>query len=189
MAGLGGAHGGGVTLRVVLIGPECTGKTRLTEALGARYGVPFSVEHARLYVEGRSAPLSYLDVDPIARGQRTGEDEAIARAVAAGAPLVLLDTDLVSTMVYSRHYYGACPAWVEEEARRRLAELYLLHHVDVDWRADGLQRAQPERRVELFGRFSAALGSLGARVAEVRGDWDERRRRTIAAIDDLLASR
>jgi nicotinamide riboside kinase len=173
-------------VRVVLIGPECTGKTRLTEELGAHYGVPFSAEHARAYIERHGAQLSYADVEPIARGQRAGEDAAIARAVAAGAPLVLLDTDLVSTMVYSRHYYGACPAWVEAEAGRRRGELYLLHHVDVEWLADGLQRAQPERRAELFGRFSATLAALAAPVAEIRGEWDERGRRAIAAIGGLL---
>jgi NadR type nicotinamide-nucleotide adenylyltransferase len=176
-------------VRVVLIGPECTGKTRLTEDLGARYRVPFSAEHARAYVESHGAQLSYDDVEPIARGQHAGEDAAIARAERAGARLVLLDTDLVSTMVYSRHYYADCPAWVEMEARRRRGDLYLLHHVDVEWLADGLQREQPERRAELFERFRAALAGLGARVADVRGDWDARRRRAIAAIDALLVPR
>jgi NadR type nicotinamide-nucleotide adenylyltransferase len=174
--------------RVVLIGPECTGKTRLTEDLARHYRVPFSVEYARVYVERQRAPLSLADVDPIARGQLAAEDEAIARAAAAGAPLVLLDTDLVSTLVYSRHYHGDCPAWVEPEARRRLGNLYLLHHVDVDWRADGLQRAAPERRSELFDRFRALLEGLGARVADVAGGWDERRRRALFAIDALLAA-
>jgi nicotinamide riboside kinase len=103
--------------------------------------------------------------------------------------LVVLDTDIVSTMVYSRHYYGACPVWIEEEARRRLGDLYLLHHVDVEWVPDGHQREQPERREELFARFRAALDGLGARVRDVSGSWDERRGRAIAAVDGLLAAR
>ena len=82
-------------------------------------------------------------------------------------------------MVYSRHYYGDCPRWIEEDAARRLADLYLLHHVDVEWVADGRQREQPERREELFERFRATLAGLGARVADVAGPWDERRRRAI----------
>ena len=48
---------------------------------------------------------------------------------------MLLDTDLVSTVVYSRHYYGDCPAWIEAAAVRRLADLYLLHDIDVPWTA------------------------------------------------------
>ena len=173
--------------RVVLIGPECTGKTWLAAELARHYGVPWSPEHARAYVERHGAALGFADVDAIGRGQRQGEDEAIAAAAAAGAPLVLLDTDLVSTGVYARHYYGECPAWIDEEARRRRGELYLLHEIDVEWQADGFQREQPQRREELFDRFAAALDALGARVAPVRGPWEERRRRVLAAISGLLA--
>jgi NadR type nicotinamide-nucleotide adenylyltransferase len=173
--------------RVVLIGPECTGKTWLAGDLAARYGVPWAPEHAREYVDRHDAALTYADVDPIGRGQRAGEDAAMQRAAAERAPLVVLDTDLVSTMVYSRHYYGDCPRWIEEAAARRLGELYLLHHVDVEWVADGRQREQPERREELFGRFRATLAGLGARVADVVGPWDERRRLAVGAIDRLRA--
>jgi len=176
-------------LRVTLIGPECTGKTRLAGDLADYYAVPWSPEHAREYVERHGQALDYRDVEPIGRGQQSGEDAAIARAAADGAALVLHDTDLVSTAVYSRHYYGDCPTWIEDEARRRLADLYLLHHVDVAWVADGLQREQPERREELFARFRATLAGLGAACAEIEGGWQERRGRAISAIDGLLAER
>jgi HTH-type transcriptional repressor of NAD biosynthesis genes len=172
--------------RVVLIGPECTGKTWLAGELAALYGVPWSREFAREYLERRGDGLRYADVEPIGRGQLLGEEAAFARAIAEAAPLVVLDTDLVSTAVYSRHYYGDCPAWIEQQAARRLGELYLLHHVDVPWVEDGSQREQPERRPELFERFRATLAGAGVRVVPVRGDWEERRRRAVQAVDGLL---
>jgi len=95
----------------------------------------------------------------------------------------------VSTMVYSRHYYGDCPRSIEDDGARRLADLYLLHHVDVEWVADGRQREQPERREELFERFRLKLAGLGARVADVAGPWDERRQRAVEALSGLLAER
>jgi nicotinamide riboside kinase len=170
----------------VLIGPESTGKTRLAGDLAGRYGVPWAPEYAREYVGLRDGPLGLGDVEAIGRGQKAGEDAILARGARLGVPLVVLDTDLVSTMVYSRHYFGDCPDWIEREARSRLGELYLLHHVDVDWVPDGRQREQPHRRDELFESFRAALRKLGARVCDVRGTWDERWRRAIAGVERLL---
>ena len=142
---------------------------------------------ARAYVEGRKGPLGFADVDAIGRGQKAGEDAILAQAGGLGVPLVFLDTDLVSTMAYSRHYYGDCPKWIERDARGRRGDLYLLHHVDVDWVADGPQRAEPERREELLALFEATLEELKAHTAVVRGSWDERRRRAVESVDRLLA--
>jgi len=168
---------------VVVTGSECTGKTRLVEHLAWRFGCPWSPEHARAYADLRGVPLGPADVEPIARGQVEAEDRAASRA----AGLVLLDTDLVSTLLYARHYYGACPAWIEAAARRRRADLYLLLHPDVPWLPDGV-RDRGERRDEMQALFEATLDELGCRVVHVRGEWDERRATAERATDELLAT-
>ena len=99
-------------LRVVLTGSESTGKTTLAADLAAHYRTVWSPEFARAYADRKKGPLDRSDVEPIARGQIAGEDEAARRA----GRLLILDTDLLSTVVYGRHYYGRFPEWIEKAA-------------------------------------------------------------------------
>lgn len=168
-------------LRVVVTGSECTGKTTLARELAAHYDTGWVSEYARAYVSGVRRALTPADVEPIARGQVAAED-----AVARGAQRLLIqDTDLVSTLVYSRHYYGECPGWIADAARSRLANLYLLLHPDVPWIAEGLQRDRPEGRERIHALFEETLRSLGARIVDVRGSWDARRAAAVTAVDAL----
>jgi NadR type nicotinamide-nucleotide adenylyltransferase len=164
-------------LRVVVTGSECTGKTTLARDLGARFGTSWSPEYAREYVERKGGVLSLADVEPIARGQIAAEDDAARRA----SRLVVHDTDLLSTVVYSRHYYGTCPAWVDEAARARRADLYLLLRPDVPWVEDPA-RDRGDRREEMHALFASALRGLAASFREIGGSWTERHGQALDAI-------
>ena len=187
----------GAAPAVALVGPESTGKTTLARRLAARFGAAWSEEAARAYVDARVArgdppTLGAEDVGPIARAQAALEDAAAARAAARGAPLVVRDTDLVSTVVYARHYYGACPAWVEGAARARRAALYLVCDVDAPWAGDAVRdaaAADPAERARLRDAFAATLAELGCLTRWVRGGWDERERTAAVAVRSLLAAR
>src|SRR5207245_8375018 len=108
--------------RVCLSGAESTGKTELAKELAKHFDAPWVPEYSRQYAERVNRELSYMDVTPIAHGQMELEERVAAEA----RHLLILDTDLLSTVVYSRHHFGACPAIVEGLARQRLAGLYLL---------------------------------------------------------------
>ena len=107
------------TRRVVLIGPESTGKTTLATEVAGRLRAPWTPESARLIAESTPEPLSAATIEPIARRCIALEDAALA----THPSLLIRDTDLVSTVVYARHYYGHCPAWIEAEAQARLGDL------------------------------------------------------------------
>lgn len=169
-------------LRVVLTGSECTGKTTLARELAARFGCPWVPEYVRGYVDALGRELHYADVEPIARGQIAATDAAAREST----QLLVQDTDLVSTVVYSRHYYGDCPGWTLAAAAERLGQLYLLLHPDVPWLPDP-QRDRSDRREELHALFAVALERLGARVVDVRGTWPERARTAHAAVEGLLS--
>lgn len=169
-------------IRVVVTGAECTGKTTLAKALAEHYSTPSVPEFARQFVLEKGAAPVYRDVEAIARGQIALED-----SVAAGAShLLIQDTDLLSTVVYSRHYYGD-PGWVEDVLRDRGADLYLLADDEVPWVPDGDQRDRGDQREEMQTFFRRALIERGLRFVEIRGSRDDRSRIAVGAIDELLA--
>lgn len=167
------------TRTVVVTGPECSGKTTLTAALAELFAAPWTPEAARLFAERSPEPLSAATVAPIARLGMQLEDEALASA----PTLLFRDTDLVSTVVYARHYYGNVEAWIAREARARRAGLYLLCAPDLPWTPDGV-RDRPLQREELHAEFARALASLEANVAEIRGLGEAR---TLAAVASVRA--
>ena len=156
--------------RICLIGPESTGKSELAQALARHFDTQWVPEFAREYAEARQRRLTYDDVEPIARGQ-------LALMERGGS---ILDTDLISTVVYSRHYYGRCPDWIVEEARRRRADVYLLMDTDVPWKADEARDAGGEEREDLFDAFRRALDEFDCRWVIISGTREDRFRSAAA---------
>jgi nicotinamide riboside kinase len=137
-------------------------------------------EYARRYADGKLAtgtPLDASDVEPIARGTIAMHDRVMKHA----RGLVALDTDLVSTVVYARHYYGECPPWIEQAALERRGDLYLLCDIDVPW-VPGPHRDRPHARAEIHAMFAAAVESLGVPVTLIHGSWEARLALAIAAV-------
>jgi NadR type nicotinamide-nucleotide adenylyltransferase len=168
--------------RIVLTGGESTGKTTLARDLAARFGTAWAEEAARVVAESMAGPLGPEDVEPIARVHVRLADEAIRAAAAAGRPLVFLDQDLLSTVVYAKHYHGRCPGWIERLAAERLGDLYILCPPDLPWLPDPA-RDRGDRREEMHGLFVSALAGAGARVAHVKGLGEARMASAVAAIE------
>ncbi|MCC6318050.1 MAG: ATP-binding protein [Gemmatimonadaceae bacterium] len=167
-----------MTRRIVVTGPESTGKTTLARDLARSLHTIWVPEYARDYAASRSE-LTAADVEPIGRGQAAREDAILSEQPSLAD--VVLDTDLLSTTVYAEHYYGSCPRWVWTEAQRRLGALYLLCDVDLAWVADGV-RDQPEARTELHQCFGRRLQEFGARVLPVAGVGPVRLQVALAAV-------
>ncbi|HEX7579547.1 MAG TPA: ATP-binding protein [Thermoanaerobaculia bacterium] len=163
--------------RVVVTGSECTGKTTTAATAARLMNVPWVPEAARIYAEAKGSPLALSDVSLIARAHVL----AVEEAQWPDPGLVILDTDLISTVVYSRHYYGRCPRWIEREARVRLADLYLLHVPDLPWHPDP-SRDRGHLRAEMNALFVATLREYAASVIEIAGSGPARVERAIAAI-------
>jgi len=171
-------------IRVVLTGSESTGKSTLASELARHFGAELVPEFVRAYAEQRGGLIELSDHGPIARGQMALEDETIAR----GASLLIQDTDLLSTVVYCRHYFGRCPEWIEAAARDRRPDLYLLCEIDAPWVSDGV-RDRGDRREEMQSLFRVEVRASGVTTVELRGGVVERLAAAIAAVDSLAAAR
>ena len=166
-----------MTYHVVLTGPESSGKTSLAAHLSAAFAAPWVPEASRRFVETDPRPLSAETVEPIARLAMALDDAARSTAPA----LLIHDTDLVSTVVYARHYYGACPPWIFAEAKARRADLYLLCLPDLPWEADGV-RDRPTQRTELLALFRETLQAVDALYTVIGGLDDARRNAAESAL-------
>jgi len=187
-------------IRVVFTGSESTGKSTLAAEVARHYGVDVVPEFVRTFAEDKGSPIEFSDHGLIARGQMALEDEYIARAqqLASARPaapalpappappaLVVQDTDLLSTVVYCRHYFGRCPEWIEEAALARRPDLYLLCETDAPWVDDGV-RDRGHLREEMQKLFEEAVRTSGASSVSLGGSVQARLSEAIRVIDGFL---
>ncbi len=156
-------------IRIVLTGSECTGKTTLADRLAQHYGSTTVPEFLRSYFEQKKGILSVDDVIPIAMGQLELETAAQER----GDNPLICDTDIISSIVYAKHYFGACPDWLEEQFMRRTPSIYLLCDIDIQWQADG-QRDMEHGRQYMQQLFADELKSRNLIVHTVSGSREHR---------------
>ena len=173
-------------VKVVLFGPESTGKTTLSKQLARHYNTVWTPEFAREYLqkkwnnERKTCEIS--DLVPIAIGQMRLENKLAKRA----DKLLICDTDLLETKVYSEEYYGG---FVDEKLNKASEEnqydLYLLTYVDTPWEEDDL-RDRPGRRLVMFTAFENALKKNQKNYILLKGDKETRLKVATAAIDEII---
>ncbi len=167
--------------RVCVFGPESTGKSTLARRLAEHFDATLVPEYARTLIEAHEGALAEDDIEHIARGQRAMED-TLARST---GPLMICDTDLLSTTIWSDVLYGRCPAWIRAAAREHRYDLTLLCNVDVPW-VDDVVRYLPEERRSFFDRCKATLQEHGRPYVVVEGSWGQRFETARGAVDRLL---
>ncbi|WP_339924828.1 ATP-binding protein [uncultured Cyclobacterium sp.] len=118
--------------KIVIIGPESTGKSTLSQQLAAHYGEPWVPEYAREYIEQLDRPYTYEDLEAIARGQVILEDEKAEKA----ENKLFCDTDLRVIKVWSEHKFKETHDWIKQQIQTREYAMYLLAAIDIPWRED-----------------------------------------------------
>lgn len=167
--------------RVVVIGPECTGKSELSAVLAEAYDTLWVKEYAREYLDQLGHAYGPNDLNLIARGQAAREDEM---AMSANG-LLICDTDLYVIKVWSNFKYGYCDQEILDMIAARKYDLYLLTYIDIPWMSDPL-REHPDQREELYSIYLREMENQPVPFVEVKGDRQQRRMIATNAIDSML---
>ena len=173
-------------IKVVLFGPESTGKTTLSKHLARHYNSVWVREFAREYLQDKwnneRKTCESSDLLPIAIGQMKLENDLAKKTNS----VLICDTDLLETKVYSEAYYsGVCDPILEKYAVENTYDLYFLTYIDTPWEEDDL-RDKPDERLQMFKAFETALIKYNRPYVLLKGDRQERLNTAVKHIDKLL---
>lgn len=167
--------------KIVLTGPESTGKTMMAKLLANHYKTLWIEEYGRDYFVTKGGKLHLNDIVEIAKGQIKLEDEGAKHA----NKLLFCDTDLIVTQIWSEIYFKECPKEVIELNANRTYDLYLLMDIDIPWEDDGT-REFPHLRAWHFNRLKNELQKRNLPFIVISGDYEQRIKKCIEVINELF---
>lgn len=168
-------------VKIVLTGPESTGKTDMAKLLAEHYSALWVPEFARSYIGSLNRPYIREDLLEIARGQIALEDHFMKN----GDNLLFFDTSLEVIKVWSDYRFGAVDPWITGRLQSRRHDLYLLCHPDLPWVFDA-QRENPTDRDVLFEIYRQELQALGVRFSELQGSGEKRLLNALEIVNKFL---
>ena len=166
--------------KIVLTGPESTGKTWLAKQLAMHYQTDWISEYAREYVENLKRKYNYSDLVVISRYQVNVVKEYKGKV----NRFLFFDTDLIILKVWFDVVYNECPAWLTESIGNRDIDLYLLCDTDIKWEYDPVRENADKNREVLFKMYKKEIENSSAPFVFIRGKGNTRLTNAVNAIED-----
>lgn len=190
--------------KIVIIGPESTGKSSLCEALAKHYNTIWCPEYAREYLLNNGTNYSYENLLAVAKGQIELEERYTEKAIHTlrqlanktntdvnqfencsssllFSNLLFIDTDMYVMKVWCEYVFNKCHEYILEQIAQRKYEAYLLCNTDLPWTQDELREYPDEKnRIELFNIYKDILVNQSTPFAIISGQGNER---VVQAID------
>jgi len=186
--------------KIVITGPESTGKSTLCEQLAKHYETIWCPEYAREYLLKHGTDYTFDDLLTIAKGQLSLEDQYVSSIVnreslkrKSNSPFtfyhspLFIDTDMYVMKVWCEYVFGKCHQFILDEIVESKSDLYLLCNTDLPWVKDELREyPNEEPRKELYHIYKDIMINQQTAWVEISGDYEERLQKAIAAVDALL---
>lgn len=168
--------------RILILGPESTGKSTLAEDLAHHFGEPWVPEFAREYLEKIDRPYRFEDLVEIGKGQVLLEDQQAEKA----KNFLFCDTDLRVIHIWSEHRFGKTDPWVLGEINRRTYDLILLTDTDLPWEPDPLREyPELEMRQYFFEKYLKLAQESGFPFWTVSGNREARMKMALTALKKI----
>ena len=172
--------------KIVIIGPESTGKSTLCKQLAEHYKTEWVREYAREYLLNKGIVYTYDDLLDIAKGQLALED-AVTQNLKPKTQNLFIDTDLYVIKVWSEYVFQKCHHWILNRIVERQYDLYLLCNIDLPWIKDELREYPDlEARQELYHYYKDIMINQNVPWVEIKGSDEERLQIAIEAVDVLV---
>jgi NadR type nicotinamide-nucleotide adenylyltransferase len=167
--------------KIVVTGPESTGKSTLCEQLALAYETKWVPEYAREYLLNLGRSYTYDDLLIIAKMQLEQEDRITA---SLKIPLVFIDTDMYVMKVWCEYVFGKCHPFILEEIVKRKYDAYLLCNTDLPWVADEL-REYPDLKLRelLYHMYKDLMVNQATPWIDISGSYEERLKKAITFIN------
>jgi len=170
--------------KIVIIGPESTGKSTLTKGLAEVFAEPWVEEYAREYLHHLQRDYVFEDLLEIAKGQLALED----RKIKSAQRMLFCDTNLHVIKVWSDHKFKKTDPWILQQIQRRKYDLYLLTDIDIPWQEDPLrEHPDPEMRKHFFGIYHDILAKSDTPFVLISGNPEHRLDQAIKLVREFFS--
>ncbi len=168
--------------KVVILGTESTGKTTLANNLAKYFDCSLVLESGRdIIADSNSFTIDELRVVAQEHANR------INKSHLSDSPLVIIDTDIHTTLSYSWFTFNQGFEVSKEIYNSNKADLYLFLKNDVEFIQDGTRLNEEERNL-LDISHRKILNDHQIPFIEIEGNWEKRFTSAINEINKIISS-